>query len=297
MSLRRSLLGANGEPVRMLVVDFEKTSDVQDSDGARTLIVGLMTHGINTRHLSWRSFKADLDLLDLKPSAVLLLMSNENTSVFSKERSVCSALRAFVRGGGSLIALSPEHAAVSSFATLFERSWTYGELAQFSHFRSPVAPSFMNYGPESFNCKACCLAGVPKHEVCYASCPDGPDRALTADEIDTIDPSSLRVSVALGSYGSRHGRVGIVGDVGQTQATIDIIAAIAYGARGPAAGEGGQATEAAGSQSVEEGCTVCGNPTTSLCSRCKRARYCGRACQRQDWSQGGHKEQCEQAPD
>nr|KYP69020.1 E3 ubiquitin-protein ligase RGLG1 [Cajanus cajan] len=39
------------------------------------------------------------------------------------------------------------------------------------------------------------------------------------------------------------------------------------------------------------GCAVCGNPTSKLCSRCKTIKYCSRTCQHFDW-RSGHKFQC-----
>jgi len=29
-----------------------------------------------------------------------------------------------------------------------------------------------------------------------------------------------------------------------------------------------------------------------LCPQCKNSRYCGEACQKQDWNAGGHREKC-----
>jgi hypothetical protein len=45
------------------------------------------------------------------------------------------------------------------------------------------------------------------------------------------------------------------------------------------------------------GCTVCGEPAKSECSRCKAAgreppRYCGKGCQVAHWKTGGHKQVC-----
>ena len=39
-------------------------------------------------------------------------------------------------------------------------------------------------------------------------------------------------------------------------------------------------------------CAVCGGPASSSCARCKRMRYCSRACQREDWP--CHKHACGQ---
>jgi TPR repeat protein len=42
-----------------------------------------------------------------------------------------------------------------------------------------------------------------------------------------------------------------------------------------------------------EGCEVVGQlKDFKVCPQCKIARYCGDACQKQDWSAGGHKEVC-----
>ena len=50
-----------------------------------------------------------------------------------------------------------------------------------------------------------------------------------------------------------------------------------------------------------EGSDYCHNETCQVvgllkefkvCPQCKTARYCGDACQKQDWTTGGHKEQC-----
>jgi len=42
-----------------------------------------------------------------------------------------------------------------------------------------------------------------------------------------------------------------------------------------------------------EGCDVVGHPKDfKVCPLCKIARYCGEACQKQDWTTGGHKGQC-----
>jgi len=42
-----------------------------------------------------------------------------------------------------------------------------------------------------------------------------------------------------------------------------------------------------------EGCEVVGQlKEFKVCPQCKTARYCGDACQKQDWTTGGHKEKC-----
>jgi hypothetical protein len=42
-----------------------------------------------------------------------------------------------------------------------------------------------------------------------------------------------------------------------------------------------------------EGCQVVGLlKDFKVCPQCKTARYCGDACQKQDWNAGGHKEKC-----
>ena len=42
-----------------------------------------------------------------------------------------------------------------------------------------------------------------------------------------------------------------------------------------------------------EGCEVEGLlKDFKVCPQCKTARYCGDACQKQDWNAGGHKEKC-----
>jgi len=42
-----------------------------------------------------------------------------------------------------------------------------------------------------------------------------------------------------------------------------------------------------------EGCEVVGLlKDFKVCPQCKTARYCGAACQKQDWNAGGHKETC-----
>ena len=42
-----------------------------------------------------------------------------------------------------------------------------------------------------------------------------------------------------------------------------------------------------------EGCEVVGQlKDFKVCPQCKTARYCGDACQKQDWTAGGHKEAC-----
>jgi len=42
-----------------------------------------------------------------------------------------------------------------------------------------------------------------------------------------------------------------------------------------------------------EGCEVVGQPKDfKVCPQCKTARYCGDACQKQDWNAGGHKDTC-----
>jgi hypothetical protein len=42
-----------------------------------------------------------------------------------------------------------------------------------------------------------------------------------------------------------------------------------------------------------DGCEVVGQyKDFKLCPQCKTARYCGDACQKQDWTTGGHKESC-----
>ena len=42
-----------------------------------------------------------------------------------------------------------------------------------------------------------------------------------------------------------------------------------------------------------DGCEVVGLlKDFKVCPQCKTARYCGAACQRQDWTTGGHRETC-----
>ena len=42
-----------------------------------------------------------------------------------------------------------------------------------------------------------------------------------------------------------------------------------------------------------DGCEVVGQlKDFKRCPQCKTARYCGDACQKQDWTAGGHKERC-----
>jgi TPR repeat protein len=42
-----------------------------------------------------------------------------------------------------------------------------------------------------------------------------------------------------------------------------------------------------------EGCEVVGHlKEFKVCPQCKIARYCGAACQKADWTTGGHKEKC-----
>ena len=42
-----------------------------------------------------------------------------------------------------------------------------------------------------------------------------------------------------------------------------------------------------------DGCTVVGHlKDFKVCPQCKIARYCGAACQKQDWTTGGHKAAC-----
>ena len=41
------------------------------------------------------------------------------------------------------------------------------------------------------------------------------------------------------------------------------------------------------------GCEVLGQlKDFKVCPQCKTARYCGAACQKQDWTMGGHRETC-----
>ena len=42
-----------------------------------------------------------------------------------------------------------------------------------------------------------------------------------------------------------------------------------------------------------EGCEVVGQlKDFKVCPQCKTARYCGAACQKQDWTEGGHQATC-----
>jgi len=44
---------------------------------------------------------------------------------------------------------------------------------------------------------------------------------------------------------------------------------------------------------VNEGCEVVGLlKDFKVCPQCKTARYCGAACQKEDWTTGGHKATC-----
>jgi hypothetical protein len=48
-----------------------------------------------------------------------------------------------------------------------------------------------------------------------------------------------------------------------------------------------------GNYCVNDGCEVVGLlKAFKVCPQCKIARYCGDACQKQDWTTGGHKEKC-----
>jgi hypothetical protein len=45
--------------------------------------------------------------------------------------------------------------------------------------------------------------------------------------------------------------------------------------------------------SSNDGCEVMGQlKDFTVCPQCKTARYCGDACQKQDWNAGGHKTTC-----
>jgi len=42
-----------------------------------------------------------------------------------------------------------------------------------------------------------------------------------------------------------------------------------------------------------DGCEVVGHlKDFKVCPQCKTARYCGAACQKEDWTSGGHKDKC-----
>jgi len=42
-----------------------------------------------------------------------------------------------------------------------------------------------------------------------------------------------------------------------------------------------------------DGCEIAGQlKDFKVCPQCKHTRYCGDACQKQDWTTGGHKEKC-----
>ena len=44
---------------------------------------------------------------------------------------------------------------------------------------------------------------------------------------------------------------------------------------------------------LDGGCEVVGHlKDFKVCPQCKTARYCGDACQKQDWTTGGHKKTC-----
>ena len=48
---------------------------------------------------------------------------------------------------------------------------------------------------------------------------------------------------------------------------------------------------------VNEGCEVVGQlKDFKVCPQCKTARYCSDACQKQDWTTGGHKDTCGKSP-
>ena len=48
-----------------------------------------------------------------------------------------------------------------------------------------------------------------------------------------------------------------------------------------------------GKHCFNDGCEVVGHlKDFKVCPQCKSARYCGDACQKQDWTTGGHKEKC-----
>ena len=48
-----------------------------------------------------------------------------------------------------------------------------------------------------------------------------------------------------------------------------------------------------GTYCYNEGCEVMGQRKDfKVCPQCKTARYCGDACQKQDWTTGGHKIKC-----
>jgi len=48
-----------------------------------------------------------------------------------------------------------------------------------------------------------------------------------------------------------------------------------------------------GKYCFNDGCEVVGNlKDFKVCPQCKTARYCGAACQKEDWTTGGHKATC-----
>ena len=48
-----------------------------------------------------------------------------------------------------------------------------------------------------------------------------------------------------------------------------------------------------GNYCCNDGCEVVGHwKEFKVCPQCKTARYCGDACQKQDWTSGGHKATC-----
>ncbi|KAG2243226.1 hypothetical protein Bca4012_022646 [Brassica carinata] len=54
---------------------------------------------------------------------------------------------------------------------------------------------------------------------------------------------------------------------------------------------GGAAAGGFDREFVAEDCSVCGNFSTTKCSRCKSVRYCSAECQKSDWS-SGHQRKC-----
>ncbi|KAG4399454.1 hypothetical protein GLYMA_08G234500v4 [Glycine max] len=56
--------------------------------------------------------------------------------------------------------------------------------------------------------------------------------------------------------------------------------------------EGGEnIVEISDETALKDGCAVCGNPSSKVCSRCKAIKYCSQTCQHFDW-RSGHKFQC-----
>ena len=195
--------------VRIIV----QTGNAAPSDycGHASYRAGLSARGHTVlSSISWTSFSA--------PGGVVLAADASAppgppwTPLVSPSDEAGSALRAWVRGGGTFVTIQAEDWC-NSFSRLFDKPWRYTHYSREWHELWPSADHAWVFTPpkcpRSFSVKAIMFSGVPPHEA--------------------VASSGVLVAIACGRFGT--GRVAALGDVNWEPTTQCALAALADAAR------------------------------------------------------------------